>query len=83
LFGASGTSAQVVGAHTVERRAAVAVGVVMSGVGLYLATRAISALTEQHGPPPRPLPEAVRGGRLPIERPTERLSRNETVAPIV
>jgi divalent metal cation (Fe/Co/Zn/Cd) transporter len=37
-------------AHTVERRAAILVGVVMTGVGLYLIARAISALGEHHGP---------------------------------
>jgi divalent metal cation (Fe/Co/Zn/Cd) transporter len=41
-------------AYTVERRAAIAVGVVMTGVGLYLAARAISALTEHHGPESSP-----------------------------
>ena len=41
-------------AHTVERRAAIAVGVVMTGVGLDLATRAISALAEEHGPESSP-----------------------------
>ena len=40
--------------HAVERRAAIAVGVVMTGAGLYLATRAISALAEEHGPESSP-----------------------------
>jgi divalent metal cation (Fe/Co/Zn/Cd) transporter len=37
-------------AHVVERRAAVAVGVVMTGVALYLAARSISALVDHSGP---------------------------------
>jgi divalent metal cation (Fe/Co/Zn/Cd) transporter len=41
-------------AHAVERRAAIAVGAVMTGVGLYLGTRAISALADEHGPESSP-----------------------------
>jgi divalent metal cation (Fe/Co/Zn/Cd) transporter len=46
-------------AHTVERRAAIAVGVVMTGVGLYLAGRAISALAQGHGPESSPFGVAL------------------------
>jgi hypothetical protein len=41
-------------AHSVERRAAIAVGVVMTLVGFYLAARAVSALAEHHGPESSP-----------------------------
>jgi divalent metal cation (Fe/Co/Zn/Cd) transporter len=41
-------------AHTVERRAAIAVRVVMTGVGLYLGARATRALVERHGPESSP-----------------------------
>lgn len=37
-------------AHSVERRAGIAVGLVMAGVGLYLAARAISALIDHSAP---------------------------------
>jgi divalent metal cation (Fe/Co/Zn/Cd) transporter len=37
-------------AHIVERRAATAVGVVMAGVGLHLAARAVGALIDHAGP---------------------------------
>jgi divalent metal cation (Fe/Co/Zn/Cd) transporter len=42
--------------HAVERRAAFAVGVVMSAVALYLGARVVNALAEQSGP--RRLPSA-------------------------